>query len=90
MATQQIIASRNTRGKRRTLALVEELGYDFLEMETRMNYGLIGRLTISTSAGISHIFVYTETFYVHNGEYTAINKKVVKMIQMIQKHFKDL
>jgi len=59
----------------------------FVELDSRMNYGLIGWL--ETKEGGRLVTIFPDSFYVNNKDF-AINLTSLKLIQNIQKEFAEL
>ena len=65
---------------------LNELGYYFNEMDSRMNYGLIGQLQVD---GKIKIVIFPECIYVHDKDLNLTNS-LLSYIKRIQKDFKGL
>lgn len=59
---------------------------NFIEEDSRMNYGMIGRIFCNNKLGIT---LFGDTFYVYSGD-IPMNRKNIELIRDIQKEFAEL
>lgn len=70
------------------LELLKSQELTFKEMNTRMNYGLIGHL-LSTRDSKMSVLIYPEAFYVRDGD-LSMNKDTLEIIKLVREFYREL
>jgi hypothetical protein len=69
--------------------LVNDRDLSFAEMDSRMNYGMIGLVTNKSLKSPLVLTIYRNCFYVMNNEF-PLNESTLRMINLIQLLFHDV
>lgn len=69
--------------------LVNDRDLSFGEMDSRMNYGMIGHVTQKSIKNPLVLIIYQSSFYVHSPDF-PLNESTLRMVNLIQLLFHDL